>query len=70
MITFKSFARFYDKDDDGALNFNEFKNMLQSVRKAKKQPIDAASIAQDAHGFYRLIKIRIRIIQLLLIILN
>ncbi|XP_068085151.1 uncharacterized protein [Anabrus simplex] len=40
--------RYYDKNGDGKMEYVEFLSLIQSVKKLKKQPIDASSVSKEA----------------------
>lgn len=47
------FFRFYDRDCDGFLNFNEFSVLIQDARKVKQQPVTPDAVKQEAVNSYK-----------------
>ncbi|CAG9824621.1 unnamed protein product [Phaedon cochleariae] len=45
--------KFYDRDSDNLLKADEFKNVICDLRKAKKLPTDAPSVAKEAAETYK-----------------
>ncbi|XP_060522120.1 uncharacterized protein LOC132699434 isoform X2 [Cylas formicarius] len=46
-------CRFYDRDVDGLLKYDELKNLLTDLRQSKNQPLDLQSIAKDMQDTYK-----------------
>lgn len=46
-------CRFFDRDRDNLLSYNEFKNLITAVRRSKKQPVDALNVSRDAEACYK-----------------
>ncbi|XP_056644752.1 uncharacterized protein LOC130450401 [Diorhabda sublineata] len=44
--------RYYDKDNDKLLRADDFKGLITDLRKAKKSPIDPASVVKEASETY------------------
>lgn len=47
--------KFFDHDNDGCLNFVEFKLLIGAIRKSKKQPVDVSSVNKDADSAFKAI---------------
>lgn len=45
--------KFFDSDNDGQLNYEEFTNLVSSIRKSRSQPTDSASVNQEAESLYK-----------------
>lgn len=45
--------RFFDRDNDGFLSFNEFKELIVCIRKSKRQSVDNESVKQEAQTCYK-----------------
>ncbi|XP_050509346.1 uncharacterized protein LOC126886443 isoform X2 [Diabrotica virgifera virgifera] len=48
-----SLFRYYDRDNDKLLKIDDFKGLIADLRKARKNPIDAASVAKEASETYK-----------------
>lgn len=42
------FSRFYDRDGDGRLSFNEFKSLVRDIRRSRNLPETAEALQADA----------------------
>ncbi|CAG9828107.1 unnamed protein product [Diabrotica balteata] len=49
----KYMFRYYDRDNDKLLKIDDFKGLIADLRKARKNPIDAASVAKEASETYK-----------------
>ncbi|XP_057666117.1 uncharacterized protein LOC130899935 isoform X2 [Diorhabda carinulata] len=45
--------RYYDKDNDKLLRADDFKGLITDLRKAKKSPVDPASVVKEASETYK-----------------
>ncbi|CAH1962673.1 unnamed protein product [Acanthoscelides obtectus] len=45
--------RYYDRDKDGFLKCDEFKNVISDLRRSKKMPVDAPNVAKETSETYK-----------------
>ncbi|KAK4874556.1 hypothetical protein RN001_013916 [Aquatica leii] len=45
--------RYFDRDYDSALNYSEFKLLINAIRRSKKQVVDSTSVDQEAETLFK-----------------